>query len=71
MPLSPKHYAERATKVEQAAALLTDPVMRQEYLDVAAELRKLADVGTSLSEQTDEQIERLAERMVGSSASKL
>jgi len=69
MPISPKLYATRAAEFEHLAALATDRAIRTRYLELAAELRKLA--GDPLPEQSDQQVEQLAERMAESSRSKL
>jgi hypothetical protein len=69
MPISPLKYSERAAELEKLATTVSDPAMKQEYLNLAAELRRLAPL--SLQGQSDEDIQRLAERMVGNTTSKL
>jgi hypothetical protein len=70
MPISPKHYLERAAALEQLAATITDQALKAAYLQVVGELRRLAG-GQSIAEQSDEQIEQLAERMIGNPIIKL
>ena len=69
MPIPPKQYATRAAEFEHLATLAADPAIRVRYLEMAAELRKLA--GDPMPEQSDHQVEQLAERMAESSRSKL
>jgi hypothetical protein len=69
MPISPTQYASKAAEFERLAERTRDPAIRQGYLDVAAELRRLA--GKPLARSSDSEIERLAERMIGNAASKL
>jgi hypothetical protein len=71
MPISPKQYEARAAALEELAAAVTDRAIRNGYLELAAELRRFAEPATPLSDQTDEQILRLAERIVGHTNSKL
>jgi len=52
-----------------ADILATDPTIKACYLQLAGELRKLA--GDPLPEQSDQQVEQLAERMAEGSRSKL
>ena len=69
MPISPKQYATRAAELERLAEAIGDPAVKRSYLEVAAELRRLA--GEPSPAQSDAEIEQLAERMVGVPASKL
>jgi hypothetical protein len=69
MPISPKLYAARAEEFEHLATLATNPTIKTCYLELAADLRRLA--GDPLPEQSDQQVEQLAERMAESSRSKL
>jgi len=69
MPISPKLYAARAAEFEHLATLATDPTIKACYLQLAGELRKIA--GDPLPEQSDQQVEQLAERMAEGSRSKL
>jgi hypothetical protein len=71
MPISPKHYTERAAELEQLAATTADQAIKNGYLELASELRRLAEHRIPRAEQTDEQVEQLAERIVGSSVSEL
>ena len=68
MPVSPTQYAAKAAELEQLAKATSDPTIKRGYLEVAAELRRLA--GEPLVE-SDNEIERLAERMVGNTSIKL
>lgn len=72
MPISPRNYVARAAESEQLAASITDETIKQGYLGLAAELRRMGDPPPRpLADQTDQQIEQMVERMVNSSPSKL
>ena len=70
MPISTTRYLARAAKLEELAAI-SEEATKLRYLEVAAELRKLARQPEAEAQQTDEQSEQLAERMVGNTHSKL
>ena len=67
MPISPTRYLARAAKLEELAAI-SEEATKLRYLELAAELRKLAGEPEAEAQQSDQQIEQLAERMVGNTA---
>jgi hypothetical protein len=71
MPISPRDYAKRAAELEELAAAAADTGIKREYLEVARELRVLASEYARFEQPSDEEIERLAERMTGNAANKL
>jgi len=63
--LPPQHYSERASDLESAALQLSNPELRESYLEVARSLRKMANAANLAgSVKTDDSV-RLAERMIG------
>lgn len=64
MALQPNHYLKRAAELDEAAALTSDIQLATEYRDVARRLREMANEKPPVAEQTDADVEQLAERMV-------
>jgi hypothetical protein len=71
VPILPTQYTDRAAELERLAARIINHATRASYLELASELRRLAEHRIPWVEQTDEQVEQLAERIVGSSVSEL
>jgi hypothetical protein len=64
MPLAPEHYLNRAADIEVAAKKTRDPVLRQGYLDLAAQYRDMATRAAAIRTKAAE-LDLLAENMVG------
>jgi hypothetical protein len=71
MPVSPNDYARRAAELEQLAAIATIPTAKQQYLEIARELRVLAAESAIFEEPSDKAVERLVVHMIGSGHRKL
>jgi hypothetical protein len=71
MPISPEQYVRRAEELEELAATITDEPIKNGYLELAAELRRMAVQPPPMPEHSDAEVQQLAERMVGQTVSKL
>ena len=61
----PQHYSERASELESAAVQVSNPELRESYLEVARSFREMANAASLAgSVKTDDSV-RLAERMIG------
>jgi hypothetical protein len=69
MALTQEGLLARAAQAEAAAASVTDPVISKAYQELAAAFRDVANLATETT--TDEEVEKLAERMVSKTSSKL
>jgi len=69
MTISPKQYAAKAEELERLASGVSNSAMRNEYLELAKQLRRLAE--KPLPQHSDIEIEELAQPIVGRSVSKL
>jgi hypothetical protein len=60
----PSYYSERAAELEGMAKGITDLATREMCLELARRFRDIANV-KSLTQQSDIEVVRLAERIVG------
>ena len=60
----PSYYLQRAAELETMAKGITDLATREMCLDLARRFRDIANV-KSITEQSDTDVVRLVERMVG------
>jgi len=60
----PNYYSQRATELEAMANGITDLTTREMCLELARRFRDIANV-KSVTQQSDVDVVRLAERMVG------
>jgi hypothetical protein len=61
---SPSYYSERATELEAMAKGITDLTTREMCIELARRFRDIANV-KSVTQESDIEVVRLAERMVG------
>jgi hypothetical protein len=61
----PKHYSLRAAELEAAAQQVSDAAIRASYLELARGFREIANLASLAGNAKDDEIVRLAERMVG------
>ena len=61
---TPSYYIDRAAELESLAKGITDLATRAMCLELAQRFRDIANV-KSLTQQSDIEVEHLAERMVG------
>lgn len=65
---TPSYYVDRAAELELMAKGITDLHTRTMCLGLAQRFRDIASLKSMTNSQPDIEIERLAERMVGSKA---
>jgi hypothetical protein len=61
---SPSYYSERAAELEAMAKGITDLTTREMCIELARRFRDIANV-KSVTQESDIEVVRLAERMVG------
>jgi hypothetical protein len=61
---SPSYYSERAAELEAMAKGITDLATREMCIELARRFRDIANV-KSVTQESDIEVVRLAERMVG------
>jgi len=62
---TPNHYFKRAAELETMAAGIADPATRTMCLELAQRFRNIANMESVMASQSDSDVIRLAERMVG------
>jgi hypothetical protein len=65
MPFTPHDYLQRAANLEALAEQLAESGTRTGYLELAQRFRDMANLAGVSQMQSDIEIMRLAERMVG------
>jgi hypothetical protein len=71
MPLTSDDLLQHAARAEASAQSIDDPIVKRAYLDLAAALREMAMATSDLASLSDEDVEHLAQRMVGGRKSTL
>lgn len=60
-----ENYAERACELEAAALQVANPEISASYLELARGFREMANLASLARASSDEEVLRLAERIVG------
>jgi len=67
MPMTSEGLLEHAARAEASAQSVSDPIVKRACMDLAAALREMAKrAKPDLAKLSDEDVERLAARIVGS-----
>jgi hypothetical protein len=65
MRFTPSYYLQRAAELETSAAEASDSAARKHYQDLAQAFRDVANSAAVSKLQSDDEVMRMAERMVG------